>query len=105
MSDLEYWKDGTRLIEECLAKARRADPGDVPFPLVGDQARLWHSAQVAAYQHALEMMGYVEDARSALLLKELFERNGLRSVEVRGNTLSIPMVNGKQVTVKVIEEK
>lgn len=57
-SPLTYWKNGTKLIEECLAKARKADPGDVPFPLVGDEARLWHSAQATAYQHALEMMGW-----------------------------------------------
>lgn len=54
---LEYWGEGTVLIEECLAKATRADPGDVPFPLVGEEAVLWHRAQAAAYQHAIEMMG------------------------------------------------
>lgn len=59
----EYWKSGTRVIEECLARAIRADPGDVPFPLLGDEARLWHAATASAYQHALEMMGWVSEDR------------------------------------------
>ncbi len=56
-ADLRYWAEGTKLIEECLAQALRADPDDVPFPLVGNEAKLWHSASASAYQHALEMMG------------------------------------------------
>jgi hypothetical protein len=60
----EYWKKGTFLIEKCLIKAKWADPLDTPFPLVGDDAKLWHRAQATAYQHALEMMGWVpEDKR------------------------------------------
>lgn len=62
---LRYWKDGTKLIEEFLARAQRADPGDVPFPLVGNEAKLWHSAQATAYQHALEMMGWTEPLATA----------------------------------------
>lgn len=53
----DYWRQGTRVIEECLAKAVAANPSDAPFPLVGEEAALWHSARAAAYQHALEMMG------------------------------------------------
>jgi len=56
--DCKYWKEGTAIIEACLSKAIRADPGDVPFPLIGEEAKLWHQAQKVAYQHALEMMGY-----------------------------------------------
>jgi hypothetical protein len=55
--ELAYWSEGTRLIEECLAKAKLADPDDAPFPMTGDEAQLWHRAQAAAYRHALEMMG------------------------------------------------
>lgn len=56
--NLEYWKRGTKVIEECLKKAVQADPLDVPFPLVGNEAKLYHWAQMEAYRHALEMMGY-----------------------------------------------
>jgi hypothetical protein len=58
VSDIKYWKKGTKLIEACLAKSVAADPLDVPFPLVDNDAKIWHMAQRAAYQHALEMMGY-----------------------------------------------
>lgn len=54
---MKYWRDGAEIVERCLKRALAADPLDVPFPLVGDEARIWHSAQAAAYQHALEMMG------------------------------------------------
>lgn len=58
MSDsVKYWRDGAEIIERCLAKAIKADPEDAPFPLTGEEARLWHSAQEQAYRHALEMMG------------------------------------------------
>ena len=59
-SSIAYWKEGTRLVEECLTKARNADPDDVPFPLSEIEGKLWHQAQAAAYQHALEMMGWTE---------------------------------------------
>lgn len=52
-----YWRKGTEIIERCLKKAAAASPSDAPFPLVGDEARLWHQAQAEAYRHALEMMG------------------------------------------------
>lgn len=54
---IKDWQDGTKIIQECLVQAEKADPCDVPFPLVGDEARLWHCAQFNAYRHALEMMG------------------------------------------------
>lgn len=63
---VKYWRDGTKLIEECLAKATKADPGDAPFPLVGDEVRLWHIAQLNAYRHALEMMGHPEANQAAI---------------------------------------
>jgi len=53
---LAYCAQGARIIEAALAKAQRADPADAPFPLVGEEAALWHRAQASAYQHALEMM-------------------------------------------------
>lgn len=55
-----YWKSGEAVIEACLAKALKADHADAPFPFDEQQAALWHQAQAAAYQHALEMMGYPE---------------------------------------------
>lgn len=58
---LQYWLDGTRLIEACLAKAEKAEFEDAPFPLDPEQAALWHRAQLEAYRHALEMMGVPED--------------------------------------------
>lgn len=56
-ADMEYWNAGTEIIEKCLADAIRAYTNDVPIPLVGEQAKLWHMASASAYQHALEMMG------------------------------------------------
>jgi hypothetical protein len=44
------------LFEAALAKAEKADPSEVPFPLVGDQAALWHRAQASALQWVLEML-------------------------------------------------
>lgn len=36
--DIKYWRDGTKIIEDALAKAQHADPGDVPFPLLEGEA-------------------------------------------------------------------
>lgn len=69
MSDLDYWRAGTKIIEECLANAIKADPGDVPFPLVGAEAKLWHQAQAVAYQHALEMMGMPSSPARAVVIQ------------------------------------
>lgn len=57
----KYWKDGSKIIEGCLAKSLDADPSDAPFPLIGNDAKIWHLAQANAYRHALEMMGYQAD--------------------------------------------
>lgn len=62
---LEYWSAGTEIIERCLQKAVEADPLNVPMPLVGDEALLWHRAQMEAYRHALEMMGVPVDSRAS----------------------------------------
>ena len=53
---LAYCAQGAKIIEAALAKANRADPVDAPFGLFGEEAALWHRAQAAAFQHALEMM-------------------------------------------------
>lgn len=53
---LAYCAQGKEIIERKLATALAADPSDAPFPLVGEEAALWHQAQASAYQHALEMM-------------------------------------------------
>lgn len=55
-----YWREGTAIVEEALEKSLKADPLDAPFPLMDDDARLWHQAQAVAYQHALEMMGFYQ---------------------------------------------
>lgn len=57
---LDYWREGTELIETCLARAEKADPLDAPMPLTGNDAKLWHTAQMEAYRHALEIMGWHE---------------------------------------------
>jgi hypothetical protein len=61
-AQMRYWKRGTDLIKDCLAKSVRADHGDAPFPLDHTEARFWHNAQMEAYRHSLEMMGVPEDA-------------------------------------------
>lgn len=58
---VEYWKRGTEVVEKALEKALKADPKDAPFPLTGEEARIWHQASADAYQHALEMMGVPKD--------------------------------------------
>lgn len=47
---------GIALVENQLATATRAAPEDVPFPLVGEQARIYHEGAKAAYVHSLEMV-------------------------------------------------
>jgi len=66
---LAYHAQGARIIEACLAKAAKADPLDAPMPLTGDDAALWHRAQVEAYRHALEMMGPVDPTTTEELLQ------------------------------------
>lgn len=60
---------GIDLVEKQLATAKQADPSHVPFPLVGDEARVYHAASVGAYVHSLEMV-------SSECLRELFEELG-----------------------------
>lgn len=47
---------GIALVEHQLGVARRGDPGDVPWPLVGAEARIYHEASIGAYVHSLEMV-------------------------------------------------
>lgn len=47
---------GIALVEEQLAVARRALPGDAPFPLTPAEAQLHHQAASSAYTHSLEMV-------------------------------------------------
>lgn len=60
---ITYWREGAEIIENCLQRAIEADPANVPFPLTGDLAKVWHMAQAVAYQHALEMMGPPEGVK------------------------------------------
>src|SRR3546814_8205644 len=55
---IAYWQHGQQIVERCLEKAQQANPADAPMPLVGAEAALWHRAQMEAYRHCLEMMGY-----------------------------------------------
>lgn len=54
---LQYWVDGSAIIEKCLTRATDAAHEDAPFGMGDADARIWHEAQANAYQHALEMMG------------------------------------------------
>lgn len=47
---------GIALVEHQLGVARRGDPSDVPWPLVGAAARIYHEASIGAYVHSLEMV-------------------------------------------------
>jgi hypothetical protein len=47
---------GIALVEHQLEVAKRGNPGDVPFPLAGTEARIYHEASVGAYVHSLEMV-------------------------------------------------
>jgi hypothetical protein len=64
---IAYWQHGQQIVERCMEKAQQANPADAPMPLVGDEAALWHRAQMEAYRHCLEMMGYPTEADEALL--------------------------------------
>ncbi len=48
--------NGHEVIERALKKALKADFGDAPMWLNPNEAKIWHQAQAAAYQHALEMI-------------------------------------------------
>jgi GNAT superfamily N-acetyltransferase len=47
---------GIALVENALVTATRASPTDAPFPLVGEEARIYHEGTTAAYVHSLEMV-------------------------------------------------
>jgi hypothetical protein len=47
---------GIALVEAQLQVARRAAPGDAPFPQTPAEARLHHEASASAYTHSLEMI-------------------------------------------------
>src|SRR3546814_17092648 len=64
---IAYWQHGQQIVERCLEKAQQANPADAPMPLVGAEAALWHRAQMEAYRHCLEMMGYPTEADEAVL--------------------------------------
>lgn len=86
----QYWRDGTALIEACLAKAVRGDPSDVPMPLVGDEAKLWHQAQAEAYRHALEMMGVPQCAASETPVIDLHAEFWKQIMEAAAQSSWIP---------------
>lgn len=76
---------GIALIEEKLEIAKRRLPGDVPFPLVGREADLYHEASYNAYSHSLEMI-------SSQCLREMHDKLGavpLRDDEVCKQNLMI----------------
>lgn len=60
---------GIALIENQLVTATRATPADAPFPLTGEEARIYHDGTTAAYVHSLEMV-------SSDCLRELFNTLG-----------------------------
>jgi hypothetical protein len=48
---------GLNIGEQALSVAAQGKHEDAPFPLDEHEAKLWHHAQAAAYQHVLEMCG------------------------------------------------
>lgn len=60
---------GIALVEHQLEVAKRGDAGDVPVPLVGAEARIYHDASVGAFVHSLEMV-------SSSCLRELYSSLG-----------------------------
>lgn len=47
---------GLEIIEDCLKRVSSGDLAEAPFPLVGEEARIWLAGAASAYQHALEML-------------------------------------------------
>jgi len=60
---------GIALVENQLTTSKRAAPADVPFPLVGEEARIYHEGALSAYIHSLEMV-------SSDCVRELFNSLG-----------------------------
>src|SRR3546814_12281279 len=79
---IAYWQHGQQIVERCLEKAQQANPADAPMPLVGAEAALWHRAQMEAYRHCLEMMGYPTEADEAVL-NRIIAGSPARSAERR----------------------
>jgi hypothetical protein len=75
---IEWQRRGTDAIEKCLAVSAKGDWNDAPMPLHGDDARLWLRAQTEAYQHALEMMGYLSDESPSSLQTPIAKEEGKR---------------------------
>lgn len=88
---------GIALVENQLVTSTRATPADAPFPLVGEEARIYHEGSISAYVHSLEMvssdcvrelfnsLGPVPgddaalDAQNQLIAEALFGRYGVTS--------------------------
>ena len=47
---------GLGIIRECHAKATKADPSDAPFPLVNEEADLFHTTAADAYDFVLSQI-------------------------------------------------
>lgn len=60
---------GIALVENQLITATRSAAEDAPFPLTGDDARIYHEAAKGAYVHSLEMV-------SSDCVRELFNNLG-----------------------------
>lgn len=60
---------GIALVENQLVTSTRSAPADVPFPLVGEEARIYHEGSISAYVHSLEMV-------SSDCVRELFDSLG-----------------------------
>lgn len=60
---------GIARVENKLTTAKRAAPADAPFPLLGEEARIYHQGAASAYTHSLEMV-------SSDHLRELFNSLG-----------------------------
>src|SRR3546814_18498092 len=68
---IAYWKHGQQIVERCLEKAQQANNADAPMPLVGEEAAIWHRAQMEAYRNCAEMMGYTSEADEAMLKRTI----------------------------------
>lgn len=66
--DIAYWLDGQKIVASCLATSAAGDWLDAPMPLHGAQAKIYLQARADAFGHAIEMMGYPEDATEETLL-------------------------------------
>ncbi|MEM8515091.1 hypothetical protein RCH14_004451 [Massilia sp. MP_M2] len=59
-------ESGIEVVEKCLQKAIAAAPEDAPFPLLGNDAKLYMRAQMEAYRHSLEMISLDPALKSSL---------------------------------------